>query len=154
MWLIQAARAKEWLGGVVVTAAGPLIAFCVAEFVLTGYFCGKRNAEEVLLDLFPDSGVILRPGFIHGTRMVGSTALPLGLVGEPLEKVRAQAVGGRGAACGAAQPSAPADSTDQAADAPGSDGPWMEPVRRLPWPGPPSRPLCAVMYVSAGSQWW
>ncbi|KAA3489840.1 catalytic/coenzyme binding protein [Gossypium australe] len=32
-------------------------------------------------------GVILRPGFIHGTRTVGSMKLPLGVIGSPLEMV-------------------------------------------------------------------
>lgn len=30
----------------------------------------------------------MRPGFIHGTRRVGSMKLPLGLIGSPLEMVR------------------------------------------------------------------
>jgi len=33
-------------------------------------------------------GVILRPGFIHGTRRVGSVKLPLSVVGAPMEMVR------------------------------------------------------------------
>lgn len=32
-------------------------------------------------------GVILRPGFIHGTRQVGSIKLPLSVIGAPLEMV-------------------------------------------------------------------
>ncbi|VAI16739.1 unnamed protein product [Triticum turgidum subsp. durum] len=32
-------------------------------------------------------GVILRPGFIHGTRRVGSVNIPLGLVGSPMQMV-------------------------------------------------------------------
>uniref|UniRef100_A0A0E0CLY7 Uncharacterized protein n=1 Tax=Oryza meridionalis TaxID=40149 RepID=A0A0E0CLY7_9ORYZ len=31
--------------------------------------------------------VILRPGFIHGTRRVGSVKIPLGLVGSPMQMV-------------------------------------------------------------------
>ena len=34
-------------------------------------------------------GVILRPGFIYGTRRVGSMKLPLGVIGSPLEMVLA-----------------------------------------------------------------
>ena len=34
------------------------------------------------------SDVILRPGFIYGTRRVGSMKLPLGVIGSPLEMVR------------------------------------------------------------------
>lgn len=33
------------------------------------------------------SGVILRPGFIYGTRSVGSMKIPLGVIGSPLEMV-------------------------------------------------------------------
>ncbi|KAG0449371.1 hypothetical protein HPP92_027411 [Vanilla planifolia] len=32
-------------------------------------------------------GVILRPGFIHGTRQVGGIKIPLGVVGSPLEMI-------------------------------------------------------------------
>lgn len=32
--------------------------------------------------------MILRPGFIHGTRRVGSVKLPLSVIGSPLEMVR------------------------------------------------------------------
>lgn len=35
----------------------------------------------------PFSGVILRPGFIHGTRTAGSMKIPLGVIGSPLEMV-------------------------------------------------------------------
>ena len=49
--------------------------------VLRGYFEGKRHAEKVLLQSFPETGVALRPGFIHGTRNVGGVGIPLGLVG-------------------------------------------------------------------------
>lgn len=37
------------------------------------------------------SGVILRPGFIHGTRRVGSMKIPLGVIGSPLEMVHSSA---------------------------------------------------------------
>ena len=57
------------------------------EFVLRGYFKGKRKAERVLMEEFPATGVALRPGFIYGNRQVGSVQVPLGLVGLPLEKV-------------------------------------------------------------------
>ena len=55
---------------------------CAADAVLSGYFKGKRYAEQVLSETFPDSGVALRPGFIHGTRQVGSIGIPLSAVGE------------------------------------------------------------------------
>ncbi|MBA0719604.1 hypothetical protein Golax_007266 [Gossypium laxum] len=96
--------------------------FGLANYLLKGYYEGKRAAETELLTKFPyggglcDSlalasnnmklsssssygplpfkdfafsiaGVILRPGFIHGTRTVGSMKLPLGVIGSPLEMV-------------------------------------------------------------------
>jgi len=41
-----------------------------------------------LLSKFTYGGVILRPGFIHGTRRVGSVKIPLSVVGAPMEMVR------------------------------------------------------------------
>ncbi|KAL5708407.1 hypothetical protein ACHQM5_019204 [Ranunculus cassubicifolius] len=61
--------------------------FGVVNYVLKGYFEGKRAAETELLTRFPYGGVILRPGFIHGTRQVGSMKIPLGLIGAPMEMV-------------------------------------------------------------------
>lgn len=67
------------------------------DFVLKGYFHGKRRAEQALLDAFPavGAGLVLRPGFIYGTRVVPLPAgvpmptnklhLPLGLLGKPME---------------------------------------------------------------------
>ncbi len=62
------------------------------EFFLKGYFHGKRRTEEALLDAFPHTGVVLRPGFIHGTRSVplggsNSIEIPLWLVGKPMETI-------------------------------------------------------------------
>ncbi|CAM6126909.1 unnamed protein product [Calypogeia fissa] len=54
-------------------------------FVLKGYYEGKKAAEEALRAKFPYGGVILRPGFIHGTRRVGNISIPLSAVGAPLE---------------------------------------------------------------------
>ncbi|KAI3976813.1 hypothetical protein MKX01_008671 [Papaver californicum] len=59
----------------------------VANYLMQGYYKGKRAAETELLTRFPYAGVILRPGFIHGTRKVGGVKLPLGLIGSPLEMV-------------------------------------------------------------------
>lgn len=43
---------------------------------------------RIWLDFYmPFSGIILRPGFIYGTRSVGSMKIPLGIVGSPLEMV-------------------------------------------------------------------
>lgn len=59
--------------------------FGFASFLLRGYYEGKRAAEKELLSKFPYGGVILRPGFIYGTRQVGNLKIPLGVVGAPLE---------------------------------------------------------------------
>ncbi|KAJ3693252.1 hypothetical protein LUZ60_008732 [Juncus effusus] len=59
--------------------------FGLVNFLLQGYYEGKRAAEAELLSKFTYGGVILRPGFIHGTRQVGSLKIPLGLIGSPLE---------------------------------------------------------------------
>lgn len=59
--------------------------FGLPGFVMRGYYAGKRAAEDELLRRFPYSGVILRPGFIHGVRQVGSVKLPLNAIGSPLE---------------------------------------------------------------------
>ncbi|XP_070021042.1 uncharacterized protein At1g32220, chloroplastic isoform X1 [Nicotiana sylvestris] len=61
--------------------------FGVANYVLQGYYEGKRAAETELLTRYPYGGIILRPGFIYGTRRVGSMKLPLGVVGSPLEMI-------------------------------------------------------------------
>ncbi|XP_062024411.1 uncharacterized protein At1g32220, chloroplastic [Rosa rugosa] len=59
--------------------------FGLANYLLRGYYEGKRAAETEILTKFPYGGVILRPGFIYGTRSVGSIKLPLGVIGSPLE---------------------------------------------------------------------
>ncbi|KAG6598532.1 Transcription initiation factor TFIID subunit 10, partial [Cucurbita argyrosperma subsp. sororia] len=61
--------------------------FGLVNYLLQGYYEGKRAAETELLTKFPYGGVILRPGFIYGTRNVGSMKLPLGVIGSPLEMV-------------------------------------------------------------------
>ncbi|KAH9314623.1 hypothetical protein KI387_023250, partial [Taxus chinensis] len=61
--------------------------FGFANYLLRGYYEGKRAAEKALLCRFPYGGVILRPAFIYGTRQVGSFKIPLGIVGAPLETV-------------------------------------------------------------------
>lgn len=57
------------------------------EFLLKGYFQGKRDAEAHLARMFPTTGVAIRPGFIYGSRNAGRMTLPLGLVGAPLAAV-------------------------------------------------------------------
>ncbi|KAL3650955.1 hypothetical protein CASFOL_007358 [Castilleja foliolosa] len=59
--------------------------FGVVNYLVRGYFEGKRAAETELLTRYAYGGVILRPGFIYGTRSVGSMKLPLGVIGSPLE---------------------------------------------------------------------
>lgn len=80
---IRAAAEKGVKRFVYISAAD----FGVANYLLQGYYEGKRAAEAELLSKFIYGGVILRPGFIHGTRQVGSMKIPLGLIGSPLEMV-------------------------------------------------------------------
>ena len=54
-----------------------------ADFFLSGYFKGKRDAEAKLAQTFSTGGVALRPGFIYGTRQVGPLGIPLQAVGAP-----------------------------------------------------------------------
>ncbi|CAI9094764.1 OLC1v1030555C1 [Oldenlandia corymbosa var. corymbosa] len=61
--------------------------FGVVNYLLQGYYEGKRAAETELLTRYTYGGVILRPGFIHGTRRVGSVKLPLSVIGSPMEMV-------------------------------------------------------------------
>uniref|UniRef100_A0A803L663 NAD-dependent epimerase/dehydratase domain-containing protein n=1 Tax=Chenopodium quinoa TaxID=63459 RepID=A0A803L663_CHEQI len=51
------------------------------------YFTAKRKAESEILSRYPNSGVILRPGFIYGKRRVDGFEVPLDLVMEPWEKI-------------------------------------------------------------------
>lgn len=58
------------------------------SFLLSsGYFTGKRKAESEVLSKYPNSGVVLRPGFIYGKRKVDGFEIPLDLIGEPLERL-------------------------------------------------------------------
>ncbi|KAF6169071.1 hypothetical protein GIB67_038568 [Kingdonia uniflora] len=90
---IRAAAEKGVKRFVYISAAD----FGLVNYLLQGYYEGKifipvncmmqRAAETELLMKFPYGGVILRPGFIHGTRQVGSMKLPLGVIGAPMEMV-------------------------------------------------------------------
>ncbi|KDP33474.1 hypothetical protein JCGZ_07045 [Jatropha curcas] len=80
---IRAASEKGVKRFVYISAAD----FGMANYLLQGYYDGKRAAETELLTKFPYGGVILRPGFIYGTRKVGSMKLPLGVIGSPLEMI-------------------------------------------------------------------
>lgn len=55
--------------------------YVLADAVLRGYFQGKRYAERVLFESFPEGGVALRPSFVFGTRNVGGVGIPLQAVG-------------------------------------------------------------------------
>lgn len=61
--------------------------FGLVNYLLQGYYDGKRAAEAELLSKFTYGGVILRPGFIHGTRQVAGMKIPLGVIGSPLETI-------------------------------------------------------------------
>ncbi|XVF35719.1 hypothetical protein REPUB_Repub18cG0170400 [Reevesia pubescens] len=80
---IRAAEEKGVKRFVYVSAAD----FGLENYLIQGYYEGKRAAETELLTKFPYGGVILRPGFIYGTRSVGRVKLPLGVVCWPLEMV-------------------------------------------------------------------
>lgn len=80
---IRAAAEKGVKRFVYVSAAD----FGLVNYLLQGYYEGKRASEAELLSKFTYGGVILRPGFIHGTRRVGSVKIPLGLVGSPMQMV-------------------------------------------------------------------
>lgn len=80
---IRAASEKGVKRFVYISAAD----FGVANYLLQGYYGGKRAAETELLTRYPYGGVILRPGFIYGTRTVGGMKLPLGVIGSPMEMV-------------------------------------------------------------------
>lgn len=57
------------------------------EFILQGYFQGKKNSENELIKLYGKDGYVLKPSFIYGNRAVGNASIPLGLVGKPMELV-------------------------------------------------------------------
>ncbi|CAN0860370.1 Uncharacterized protein At1g32220, chloroplastic [Linum grandiflorum] len=80
---IRAAAEKGVKRFVYISAAD----FGLANYILRGYYEGKKAAEAELLAKFPYGGIILRPGFIYGTRGVGSLKLPLGVIGSPMEMV-------------------------------------------------------------------
>lgn len=57
------------------------------DFLLRGYFQGKRRAEKAIQERYGENGIVLRPGFIHGTRSVsipavGDLHLPLWVLGK------------------------------------------------------------------------
>nr|VDD20148.1 unnamed protein product [Brassica rapa] len=84
---IRAASEKGVKRFVYISAAD----FGLAKYLLSGYYEGKRAAETELLTRFAYGGIILRPGFIYGTRSVGNMKIPLGVFGSPMEMVLQQA---------------------------------------------------------------
>lgn len=61
------------------------------SFPMYGYFHGKLRAEDAIRKAFPDSHLILRPGFIYGPRMVGSHGpVPLQMAGAPISFIGTQ----------------------------------------------------------------
>jgi nucleoside-diphosphate-sugar epimerase len=53
---------------------------------ITGYFQGKRIAEQAVQKFFPGThGTILHPGMIYGTRIQNGLVIPLSIIGAPLE---------------------------------------------------------------------
>jgi hypothetical protein len=77
-------RKASWLFDCICSSAfiNFLLIFCLEADV----FISKH--PELTFGGFVFAGVILRPGFIHGTRRVGSMNIPLGAIGGPLELVR------------------------------------------------------------------
>eukprot|EP01101_Sappina_pedata_P000094 TRINITY_DN10095_c0_g1_i1.p1 TRINITY_DN10095_c0_g1~~TRINITY_DN10095_c0_g1_i1.p1 ORF type:complete len:249 (+),score=73.28 TRINITY_DN10095_c0_g1_i1:56-802(+) len=60
----------------------------LASPILSNYYAGKAEAEKEFLATYADSGTIIKPAFIHGTRYIlGGIPLPLWLVGSPAEYV-------------------------------------------------------------------
>ncbi|CAI0376544.1 unnamed protein product [Linum tenue] len=79
---IRAASEKGVKRFVYISAAD----FGLANYILRGYYEGKFSVNKLTLPI-SFTGIILRPGFIYGTRGVGSLKLPLGVIGSPMEMV-------------------------------------------------------------------
>uniref|UniRef100_A0A6N2LF03 NAD(P)-binding domain-containing protein n=1 Tax=Salix viminalis TaxID=40686 RepID=A0A6N2LF03_SALVM len=61
---------------------------CVGGFGSKSYMYDINGTANInAIRAASEQGVILRPGFIHGTRRVGSLHLPLSIIGAPLEMV-------------------------------------------------------------------
>lgn len=66
----------------------PLTEWLPSWSPLYGYLHGKTRAEASVLESFPKTGIIFRPGFVHGVRQVGSSfSIPLQLIGNPVESL-------------------------------------------------------------------
>lgn len=58
------------------------------NFILSGYYFGKRNAEKAMTEHLRTRAAILRPGFVYGSRSLHNGGfVPLQLLGVPLEAV-------------------------------------------------------------------
>jgi len=55
--------------------------------ILRGYYVGKRSAEKAMRETLGPRHLILRPGFVCGSRMLHDRAVPLQFLGRPLEAV-------------------------------------------------------------------
>lgn len=62
------------------------------DFLLKGYFQGKRDAEAHLFERFPRGGIALRPWFIYGTRMMAGHKIHQEIIGWPMATVRVGAM--------------------------------------------------------------
>jgi len=86
MAVIEASSAAGIDHCVFVSAAPAPKSAGVPSFILKGYLVGKRKAEDTMHRLYPETGVILRPGFVYGDRPGPfGVNMPLQLVGKPLE---------------------------------------------------------------------
>ncbi|XP_074591016.1 uncharacterized protein At1g32220, chloroplastic-like isoform X2 [Curcuma longa] len=61
--------------------------FGVIDYFLQGYYDGQKATEAEISAKFPNGGVILRPGYIYGTKRYGNIKIPLGLIFAPFELV-------------------------------------------------------------------
>ncbi|CAN1816498.1 Uncharacterized protein At1g32220, chloroplastic [Linum perenne] len=61
---------------------------CVGGFGSQSYMYKINGTANInAIRAAAEKGIILRPGFIYGTRGVGSLKLPLGVIGSPMEMV-------------------------------------------------------------------
>ncbi|XP_042407260.1 uncharacterized protein At1g32220, chloroplastic-like [Zingiber officinale] len=59
--------------------------FGVIDYCIQGYYDGQRATEAEIKKRFADAGVILRPGYIYGTRPIGPLKIPFGRMWTPFE---------------------------------------------------------------------
>ncbi|KAG6496582.1 hypothetical protein ZIOFF_044450 [Zingiber officinale] len=59
--------------------------FGVIDYCIQGYYDGQRATEAEIKKRFADAGVILRPGYIYGTRPIGPLKIPFGRLWTPFE---------------------------------------------------------------------